>query len=158
MSTYRVRCCPVLWLLISCLINRLPCVRMYDATIASKLCCSCQAILRQSPMAAYIMLCLDDRHPGASWSRHHVLELCKSSPTVCRGRVITGNTAGHAGTVQEAARAAAAELVKQLQQGPMQGAAGSNGAAQAAAANWAPKGYKGNPNDTRADAFRKMQV
>ena len=79
-------------------------------------------------------------------------------------------TAGHAGAVQEAARAAAAEILKQLQHdgklggaahsisGPGQGTTGSNGAGQAAAANGAPKGYKGNPNDTRADAFKKMQV
>ena len=79
-------------------------------------------------------------------------------------------TAGHAGAVQEAARAAAAEVLKQLQRegklggeahaisGPGQGTTGSNGAGQAPAANGAPKGYKGNANDTRADAFRKMQV
>ena len=69
--------------------------------------------------------------------------------------------------MQEAARAAAAEILKQLQhEGKLGGEAhpisgpgqGSNGTGQAAAANGAPKGYKGNPNDTRADAFKKMQV
>ena len=72
--------------------------------------------------------------------------------------------------MQEAARAAAAEILKRLQQegklggevrsisGPEKGTTSSNGAGQAGAANGAPKGYKGNPNDTRADAFKKMQV
>ncbi|CAK0782613.1 hypothetical protein CVIRNUC_005815 [Coccomyxa viridis] len=84
-----------------------------------------------------------------------------------------GTAAAHSSlsmsAVQEAARAAAAEILKQLQHdgklggaahsisGPGQGTTGSNGAGQAAAANGAPKGYKGNPNDTRADAFKKMQ-
>ena len=82
----------------------------------------------------------------------------------------TERFAGHAGAVHEAARAAAAEVLQRLQQegrlgdgvhpigGPVQGTSGSNGAGQAAAANGAPKGYKGDPNDTRADAFKKMQV
>ena len=89
---------------------------------------------------------------------------------ICKPNAYTESFAGHAGAVQEAARAAAAEILKRLQQegkllgevrsisGPEQGTPGSNGAGQAAAANGAPKGYKGDPNDTRADAFKKMQV
>ena len=77
-----------------------------------------------------------------------------------------------AGAVQDAARAAALEVLRELQQQgslgnvvstspdagtPNAGAAGSNGASRAGMIG-APKGYKGAPSDSRADAFRKMQV
>ena len=71
--------------------------------------------------------------------------------------------------MQDAARAAALEVVKELQQ---QGSLGSSppsasrneqsGSSSAGSStkeeNAVPKGYKGGPSDTRADAFRKMQV
>jgi len=71
--------------------------------------------------------------------------------------------------VQDAARAAALEVVKELQQ---QGSLGSSpssisrneqsGSSSPGSStkegNAVPKGYKGGPSDTRADAFRKMQV
>lgn len=79
------------------------------------------------------------------------------------------------GAVQDAARAAALEVLRELQQQgslsnvvspgstipaagtPNAGAAASNGASRAGMIG-APKGYKGDPRDSRADAFRKMQV
>ena len=80
-----------------------------------------------------------------------------------------------AGAVQDAARAAALEVLQELQQQgrlgsvvslgsassaagtPTAGTAGSNGASRGGMIG-APKGYKGDPSDSRADAFKKMQV
>lgn len=80
-----------------------------------------------------------------------------------------------AGAVQDAARAAALEVLQELQQQgrlgnvvspgsassaagtPTAGTAGSNGASRGGMTG-APKGYKGDPSDSRADAFKKMQV
>ena len=75
----------------------------------------------------------------------------------------------HADAVQDAARAAALEVVKELQQqgslgrGPSsvsrneQSDTSSTGSSTKEGIA-VPKGYKGGPSDTRADAFRKMQV
>ena len=75
-----------------------------------------------------------------------------------------------AGSVQDAARTAALEVLREVQQQGNLGSLGRNNSpaetrkqytpsnAQASSANGVPKGYKGDPSDTRADAFRKMQV
>ena len=75
-----------------------------------------------------------------------------------------------AGTVQDAARAAALEVLREVQQQGNLGSLGSSlpaanspeqsapNDAQLSSGNGVPRGYKGDPNDTRADAFRKMQV
>ena len=121
-------------------------------------------------LASSAVFPLEDNHLRGLWFGHCISGRCKCSSMICKPSAYTERHAGHAGAVQEAARAAAAEVLKRLQQegrlggkvrsisGPEQGTPGSNGAGQAAAASGAPKGYKGNPYDTRADAFKKMQV
>ena len=72
--------------------------------------------------------------------------------------------------MQDAARAAALEVLREVQQQGNLGNLGNSppptnrpeqnlpSSTQSSSGNGVPKGYKGDPSDTRADAFRKMQV
>ena len=86
------------------------------------------------------------------------------------GPVLQQSALSDAGSVQDAARIAALEVLREVQQQGNLGVVGSSppvkktpeqdapSSVQSSSANGVPKGYKGDPSDTRADAFRKMQV